>query len=180
MAGAAACLALLMFGIKRLGYHEFVEAGAVVGGSASRLRRSIRDGIHARDVAHVIALGESPEHLRAILADNAEVLGFVHLGFCRESAADGGRAELPPESARRAWKLDFPVAAPGCEGTDPWVLRAWCDPADPRHAPSPSRTARILAEAIRHWLEQGPPPIPAPAPTSSPASAVGSLRNAPA
>ncbi len=177
-AGAAACLALLIFGIKRLGYHEFVEAGAVVGGGVSRLRRSIRDGIHARDVAHVIALGESPEHLRAILADNAEVLGFVHLGFCRESAADGARADLPAESARRSWKLDFPVEAPGCEGTDPWVLRAWCDPQDPRHAPSPGRTARILAEAIRQWLERGPPPTPAPAPTASPTPAVGPLRNA--
>jgi UDP-GlcNAc:undecaprenyl-phosphate GlcNAc-1-phosphate transferase len=181
--GAAACLALLMFGIKRLGYHEFVEAGAVVTGGVSRLRRSIRDGIHARDVAQVIARAETVEHLRAILDDNAEVLGFLVLGFCRESSTACGRAELPAESVPRAWKLDFAIPGHGREAespdaADPWVLRAWCDPEDRAAAPSPSRTARVLADAIHQWLDRGPAPIPTPGDKTPPHATPAPLRNA--
>ena len=186
VAGAAACTALLMFGIKRLGYHEFVEAGVVVTSGVGRVRRSIRDQIHARDVAHVIALAESVEALRAILSDNAEELGFVDLAFCRESSPDGGRDGLPAARAARAWKVEFPVPGPGA---DPWVLRGWCDPADPAATHAPGRTLHTLAGAVGAWLARGlagaPEPSPAepasaePAPAGTvPAAAVASLQGA--
>lgn len=157
-AGGAACTAvLLLFGIKRLGYHEFVEAGAVVAGGASRLRRSIRDRIHARDVSHVLEQAESLEHLRAILTDNAEVMGMLDLVLCRCSASEGWRDSVPAAHAARALRVDFPVHTDGNEG-DPWVLRAWCDGNDPHALPEAVRTATILADAVRGWLVNGPPP----------------------
>jgi UDP-GlcNAc:undecaprenyl-phosphate/decaprenyl-phosphate GlcNAc-1-phosphate transferase len=161
--GGAACVGLLLFGIRRLGYHEFVEAGAVVTSGAARLRQSIRDGIHARDVAQVIARAESVEHLQAILSDNAGVMGFLELAFCREGAPESARASLSPEMAARAWKLDFPLVLEGEETADPYVLRAWCDPPRDGGVPGSGRAVRVLAEAIRAWLEAraaGPGPIP--------------------
>ena len=169
VAGGAACTALLLFGIKRLGYHEFVEAGAVVAGGASRLRTSIRDRIHARDVAQVVAQAESVEHLRAILTDNADVMGLLDLVFCRCSAADGSRRTLPARHAAAALKVDFPVADAD-DDADPWVLRAWCDGADPMALPGAVRTVHVLAEAVRDWLASGPRRAPA-RPPEAPARA---------
>lgn len=162
-AGAMCTAALLLFGIKRLGYHEFVEAGAVVAGGAARLRRSIRDRIHARDVSQVVAQAESMEHLRAILTDNAEVMGMLDLVLCRCSAAEGYRAGLPAGHVATAVRADFPVRADAADGSDPWVLRAWCDGADRHALPEAVRTMAILADSVREWLLTGPPrPVPRP------------------
>ncbi|HEX2205368.1 MAG TPA: MraY family glycosyltransferase [Longimicrobium sp.] len=155
IAGAGLCLALLLFGIRFLGYHEFVEAGAVVTSGVARLRSSIRDQIHARDVAHVIARAESVEHLRAILSDNAGVMGFLDLSFCRESEPAAPRATLPAAHAGSAWRLDCPVSA--AEDGDPWVLRVWSASAGRRGTTGSVRAVRVLAEAIHDWMERGPP-----------------------
>lgn len=162
VAGAAATAVMLMVGIKRLGYHEFVEAGAVVAGGASRLRRAIRDRIHARDVANVVMQAESIEHLRAILTDNADVMGMLDLVLCRSSAAEGERGSLGAAHAATALRVDFPVLDDGAGG-DPWVLRAWCDGGDPHAIPDAVRTVQVLADAVREWLVSGPPPRPRPA-----------------
>jgi UDP-GlcNAc:undecaprenyl-phosphate GlcNAc-1-phosphate transferase len=158
-AGAGCTAVVLLIGIKRLGYHEFVEAGAVVAGGAARLRRAIRDRIHARDVANVVAQAETVEHLRAILTDNAEVMGLLDLVFCRCSAAEGGRGSIGAAHAAAALRVDFPVQA-DADGGDPWVLRAWCNGADPHALPEAVRTVHILADAVQAWLVSGPPPRP--------------------
>jgi hypothetical protein len=129
----------------------------VVAGGAARLRRAIRDRIHARDVAHVVAQAETMEHLRAILTDNAQVMGMLDLVFCRCSAAEGGRGSIGAEHAAAALRVDFPVQA-DADGDDPWVLRAWCDGTDPHALPEAVRTVHILADAVRDWLVAGPPP----------------------
>ncbi|HET7231353.1 MAG TPA: MraY family glycosyltransferase [Longimicrobium sp.] len=156
LAGGVLCLAMLLFAIKRLGYHEFVEAGAVVASGPGRLRRAIRDRIHARDLTHVLAHAESIEHLRAILVDNAEVMGLLALSLCRSSSGEGLRDSLPREAAPAALKVDFPVPVDDDSGADPWVLRAWCDGADPHALPDAVRVVHVLAVAVREWMERGP------------------------
>ncbi|HYR07227.1 MAG TPA: MraY family glycosyltransferase [Longimicrobium sp.] len=157
LGGAAVTVALLLFAIKRLGYHEFVEAGSVVTSGMRRVRQSIRDQIHARDVAQVLSRAESMIHLQAILQDNAGALGLLYASVCRESSAEGARRELPAAVAARAWKLDWPV---GAGGGDPWVLRLWADAPDDLGMFTADRTARVLAAAVREWMA-GPPPPPA-------------------
>lgn len=161
---------LLLVGIKRLGYHEFVEAGAVVASGVARLRRSIRDRIHARDVAQVVAQAETVEHLRAILTDNAEVMGLLALTFCRCSDAVGGRGDLPAGHAHDALKVDFPVRTEDA-GADPWILRAWCDGTNPHALPDAVRTVHLLADAVRAWLLTGPTPRPGPSSHARPDAA---------
>jgi hypothetical protein len=97
------------------------------------------------------------EHLRAILTDNAEVMGLLDLVFCRCSAPEGFRESLDAAHAAAALRVDFPVQA-DVDGTDPWVLRAWCDGTDPHARPEAVRTVHILADAVRDWLAAGPPP----------------------
>jgi UDP-GlcNAc:undecaprenyl-phosphate GlcNAc-1-phosphate transferase len=161
LGGAAVTVALLLFAIKRLGYHEFVEAGSVVTSGMRRVRQSIRDQIHARDVAQVLARAETLVHLQAILQDNAAALGLLYASVCRESSTEGARSglELPAGVAARAWKLDWPVEA---DSADPWVLRLWADAPDDLGMLTADRTARVLAAAVREWMDGPPPPAPRP------------------
>ena len=153
--GAAASVALLLFAIKRLGYHEFVEAGAVVQSGIRRVRQSIRDQIHARDVAHVVARAESLAHVQAILQDNAAALGLVYASVCAESSPDGARAELPAPARHAAWKLECPIGEPGADAADPYVLRIWTEAPDDLRLLTADRTARVLAAAVREWMAAG-------------------------
>jgi UDP-GlcNAc:undecaprenyl-phosphate GlcNAc-1-phosphate transferase len=165
LAGAAVTVALLLFAIKRLGYHEFVEAGSVVTSGMRRVRQSIRDQIHARDVAQVLVRAESMVHLQAILHDNAAALGLLYATVCRESSPEGARSVLPADVAQRAWKLDWPVET---NGGDPCVLRLWADAPDDLGMLTADRTARVLAAAVREWMA-GPPVPPRPIPEPHPA-----------
>jgi UDP-GlcNAc:undecaprenyl-phosphate/decaprenyl-phosphate GlcNAc-1-phosphate transferase len=151
VAGAASSLALLLFAIKRLGYHEFVEAGMVVRSGMRRVRQSIRDQIHARDVAQVLARAESIESVQAILEDNAPALGLLFATVCRESSADGARASLPAASAGQAWKLECPVD-PAAADPDALILRVWTEAPDDLRLLTADRTARVLAAAVREWM----------------------------
>jgi UDP-GlcNAc:undecaprenyl-phosphate GlcNAc-1-phosphate transferase len=170
LGGAAVTVALLLFAIKRLGYHEFVEAGSVVTSGMRRVRQSIRDQIHARDVAQVLVRAETMVHLQAILQDNAAALGLLYATVCRESSPEGARSQLPADVAQRAWKLDWPVET---HSGDPCVLRLWADAPDDLGMLTADRTARVLAAAVREWMA-GPPvpprriPEPHPAPHGMP------------
>ncbi|HET6763481.1 MAG TPA: MraY family glycosyltransferase, partial [Longimicrobiaceae bacterium] len=163
-AGAMASMFLLMTGVKRLQYHEFAEAGFVVGSAMIRLRRVIRDQIHARDVAGIIRLAESREHLCAIVADNAEALGFLSLELCRVDDPDRAPAAFPSIPGRGPWRLEYPVhlhgAAEGAEN-GPWVLRLWCHQENGFRLMGTERAVLILADAIHDWSERGVRPLPA-------------------
>lgn len=167
LAGAAASTLLLLFAIKRLGYHEFVEAGMVVRSGVRRVRQSIRDQIHARDVAQVLARAESLLHVQAILQDNAPALGLLYATVCRESSGEGSRAELPAGAAPRAWKMECPVPGAGGAQADLLILRVWTEAPDDLRLLTADRTARVLAAAVGDWLASGDLPqrqLPAPVP----------------
>jgi UDP-GlcNAc:undecaprenyl-phosphate/decaprenyl-phosphate GlcNAc-1-phosphate transferase len=171
LAGAGASVALLLFAIKRLGYHEFVEAGAVVRSGMRRVRHSIRDQIHARDVAQVLARAESLVHVQAILQDNAPALGLLYATVCRESSAEGARADLPAASAAHAWKLECPIPVAASVEGDPLILRVWTEAPDDLRLLTADRTSRVLAAAVRDWLAGGHPhphAVPAPVPHAAP------------
>jgi UDP-GlcNAc:undecaprenyl-phosphate GlcNAc-1-phosphate transferase len=176
LAGAAASVALLLFAIKRLGYHEFVEAGLVVRSGVRRVRQSIRDQIHARDVAEVLVRAETLVHVQAILQDNAPALGLLYATVCRESSAEGARAELPAAAAAGAWKLECPIPIPGAADADPLILRVWTEAPDDLRLLTADRTARVLAQAVGQWLagDELPPrhrPSPVPQVSARPSGA---------
>jgi UDP-GlcNAc:undecaprenyl-phosphate/decaprenyl-phosphate GlcNAc-1-phosphate transferase len=156
-AGGGSMLIFLLYGLGRLQYHEFVEAGAVMAGGVSRARRIIRDQIHARDVSAVVALAKSIDELSAIIQDNATTFGFLHMEVCRESA-NGTRPLVVSEGkAMRALKLDYPVTPHDFEDGDDHVLRIWSNPRSRGETFSAERVARILAPVIEErMLEFGP------------------------
>lgn len=152
VAGGLLSLCLLAYGMYHLEYHEFAEAGAVLASGVLRIRRVIRDQIHARDVAQVIARAETLAELDAILDDNASNFGFLGMEICRE--ASGGRFRGPSSRGygRRSWKLDYPVASFEADDDDPFVLRIWSDPERGSRPFGAERVAGILAPVIEKWI----------------------------
>jgi UDP-GlcNAc:undecaprenyl-phosphate/decaprenyl-phosphate GlcNAc-1-phosphate transferase len=144
--GGAASLMLFAYGLKRLAYHEFSIAGAVLASGPLRMRRVIKDNIIARDLCDAIVRVESLSECNMLLHGSAEGFGFVQIKLCRESSntrPDVGRRET---DGAHLWKLDFPVG-PLCESGDPMVLRIWgtTDGFRPHGA---ERVARILAASL--------------------------------
>ena len=157
--GGGGILVLLLRGMRYLEYHEFAEAAVVLASSLPRLRRVIRDQIHARDIAHLIRNAGTRDQISSILDDNAASFNFLHMELCREMSRGRGRVALGNGQAAHAWKLDYPVTPHDAAEDDLYVLRIWCD-ADRSSRPfGAERVARIIAPVIEDWLDARHPAI---------------------
>ncbi|HEV2148461.1 MAG TPA: MraY family glycosyltransferase [Longimicrobiaceae bacterium] len=153
-AGAGVTLFLLVYGLRRLQYHEFVEAGSVLASGVFRARRVIRDQIHAQDVGQVVRHAKTLEEVNAILEDNATLFEFLHMEVCRERAHGSRPLVLFNGHAARAWKLDYPVTSHDFVESDDYVLRIWCNPRTGSRPYGAERVAQILAPMVEEWMER--------------------------
>jgi UDP-GlcNAc:undecaprenyl-phosphate GlcNAc-1-phosphate transferase len=151
-AGAGVTLFLLVYGLRRLQYHEFVEAGAVLASGLARVRRTIRDRIYAQDLGQVVWSAGTFDEVNAVLEDNASTFGFLHMEVCRESATGSRPLVLFDGHAARAWKLDYPVTWHDFVESDDYVLRIWCNPRAGARPYGAERVAQILAPVIEEWM----------------------------
>src|SRR5690606_30741146 len=85
-AGGTVIVFALVYGLRRLQYHEFMEAGSVLITGFARIRRVIRDQINAQDLAQLIRHSQTMEELVALLEDSASTFGFLHMEVCKENA----------------------------------------------------------------------------------------------
>jgi hypothetical protein len=76
---AAIVLYFIVFGVRRLDYHEFLEAGAIIASALPRARTAIRDTIHARDVAAAISRAANLREVNEILGTNAALFRFASM-----------------------------------------------------------------------------------------------------
>jgi UDP-GlcNAc:undecaprenyl-phosphate GlcNAc-1-phosphate transferase len=143
--------ALFLFGTRHLAYHEFTEAGAVLGSGVLRVRRVIRDQIHAQDVAQLIRQAQTLDDMTAVLDANVSRFGFLGMEVCREMSRGRHIALLNGDTAQ-AWKLDFPVTPRRAADDDPYVLRIWCGAGDSCRPYGAERVVRILAPTIESWF----------------------------
>lgn len=156
-AAGGVALALVVYGLRRLQYHEFVEAAGVLASGMGRVKRAIRDQIYAQDVGEVVRQAESLEQVNAVLEDNAATFGFLHIEVCRDGGGGPRPLVLFNGHAARAWKLDYPVTSHDFVEGDDYVLRIWCNPRDGSRPYGAERVAQILAPTIEGWmLERGP------------------------
>ena len=151
-AGGGVMLFLLLYGLHRLQYHEFVEAGAVLASGFLGTRRVIRDQIYAQDLAQVIRQSETVDEIAAILEDNASTFGFIHMEMSRETAPGSRPLVLFNGHAARAWKLDYPVTPHDFVDGEDYVLRIWCNPQVGSRVYGAERVARVLAPVIEDWI----------------------------
>lgn len=149
-AGGTVSLVLFALGLKRLAYHEFSIAGAVLATAPLRVRRVIKDNIIARDLSEAMSRVESLSECNMLLHGSAEGFGFLQIKLCRESA--NGRPDVARREtdSARLWKLDYPIGA-RTANDDPMVLRIWgtTEGFRPHGA---ERVARILARSLANLV----------------------------
>jgi UDP-GlcNAc:undecaprenyl-phosphate GlcNAc-1-phosphate transferase len=154
LAGGAVSLLLLIYGIHRLNYPEFVESGIALAVGLRRLRRIIHDQIYAREIAQLIPELETLQDINAILENRAAEFGFRGMRVGRASALAADENANANGHAGRGWKLDCPVLSGGSEEDDPYVLRICCGSPSGRGARphGAERVARIVAPVVEAWL----------------------------
>jgi UDP-GlcNAc:undecaprenyl-phosphate GlcNAc-1-phosphate transferase len=152
VAGGGGMLVLLFFGMRRLRYHEFVEAGMVLTTALGQARRVIRGRIYAQDVAEMIRRAESREQLVGILEGNASTFDYLRMELCVDGATGPWPLVLANGRATRAWKIDFPVTPHDFAGGEEHILRIWCNPRAEFGPQGAERVGHVLAPAIEEWL----------------------------
>ena len=167
VAGSAILLFIMVYGVRWLEYHEFLEAGASFTSAARQARWVIQDKINARDLVSLIRKAESFEKLSSIVEEAAPTFRFSHMEL-RHGAL--GR-HLPPHIAgelhtARFCKLEYPISPGVSKPNDFVTLNIWCTTEALRRPVGAERVARIIGPAISGWLEVGR--LPVPATTSTP------------
>ena len=152
-AGAAILVLILVYGLRWLQYHEFLEAGASFTSAARSARTNIRDKIYARDVATLLRTAESFEHLDTILEDHAPSFRFVHVELQGRSETRQFVEPIPVQvHGLPTWKLEYPIARPDSKLTHPIMLSIWCAIGGKGTPAGAERVAEILAPAISDWF----------------------------
>ena len=169
-AGGAILLFIMVYGVRWLEYHEFLEASASFTSAARQARWVIQDKINARDVAMLIRRADSFEKLTEIVEDSGPLFRFSHMVLRHGSLP----RHLPPHIAgelhtARFCKLEYPIPQPVAKPNDFVTLNIWCTTETLRRPVGAERVARILGPAISRWLEVGR--LPVPTTTSTPAIA---------
>jgi hypothetical protein len=160
-AGAAILLFIMVYGVRWLEYHEFLEAGASVTSAARQARWVIQDKINARDLVTAIRKADSFEKLSAIIEEAAPTFRFSHMELRNGALA----RHLPPHIAgelhtARFCKLEYPIAQRVAKPNDFVTLNIWCTTETLKRPVGAERVARIIGPAISSWLEVARLPVP--------------------
>jgi UDP-GlcNAc:undecaprenyl-phosphate GlcNAc-1-phosphate transferase len=155
LAGGVLTLGLIVAATRCLDYHEFTAVQAAVAKGPIKLRKILRDRIHAQDLARVIAVATTLKEVNAVLHDGADLFHFGHVEVCRLRSQDSiGGAHARWNMS--AWKIDYPVGPYDPETGDWYVLRIWCHMADGFRPYGAERVAGILGPVIESWLSEHP------------------------
>jgi UDP-GlcNAc:undecaprenyl-phosphate GlcNAc-1-phosphate transferase len=149
LTGGLISAGIFMYGIRQLDYNEFVEAGAALASGIVRVRRVIRDQIHARELTSVIEEADSLRHINAILSASTPGFGFLGVEIERESSLSLRRIN---GKVSGLWKLDYMLASANPTDGEPYVLRIWCSSAEGSRPFGAERLAHILVPCLETWL----------------------------
>ncbi|MBK5188203.1 MAG: undecaprenyl/decaprenyl-phosphate alpha-N-acetylglucosaminyl 1-phosphate transferase [Gemmatimonadaceae bacterium] len=149
LTGGIISAGIFMYGIRQLDYNEFVEAGAALASGIVRVRRVIRDQIHARELTPVIEGADSLRHINAILSASTPGFGFLGVEVERESSLSLRRIN---GQVSGLWKLDYMLASANPADGEPYVLRIWCSSGEGSRPFGAERLAHILVPCLEKWL----------------------------
>ena len=158
--GGVLATLIVLYGLRRLDYIEFVEAGMSIVRRGGGVLKAIRDQIHARETVALFSAVESLEELNVLLASRSQRFGFVLMEVNRLESL---RAEPVFADVPRLLKLDCTLTSRRGATEDSVVLRIWSslDYRNPVHGVE--RVARIMAPSIERWFAECDAAIPYPA-----------------
>ena len=151
LTGGVVATVLILYGLRRLEYVEFVEAALSIARRGGGVRKAIRDQIHARETVALFAAAKNLSDLNRLLAERASRFGFVRMEVNREDAPRiaATYADLP-----RLLKLECTLNDPRGAFRDELVLRIWLamDSGKPVHGAE--RVATIMLPSIERWIHE--------------------------
>jgi UDP-GlcNAc:undecaprenyl-phosphate/decaprenyl-phosphate GlcNAc-1-phosphate transferase len=159
--GVGALLLVFAYGLRRLEYHEFVEASASLASGMRKARVAIQDRILARDVARLIQGVGSVEQINDIVRSHAMSFRFVDIQVLQNRGTATASVHAPDHIGSATWLLEYPIPVPRAATTTSratqteTVLAIWSAVTPVGRPTNPERVARILAPAISFALESG-------------------------
>jgi UDP-GlcNAc:undecaprenyl-phosphate GlcNAc-1-phosphate transferase len=147
--GVATLLAVFVYGVRWLEYHEFLEAGASLASGVRKARGAIQDRILARDVARLIRSARSLEQVNDIVRSYAVSFRFIDIQILRDTSTASVRA--PDHIGSATWLLEYPIpaaASAAIRASSDAVLAIWSAVTPVGRPTNPERVAQILAPAI--------------------------------
>jgi UDP-GlcNAc:undecaprenyl-phosphate GlcNAc-1-phosphate transferase len=179
-AGVAILLFIMVYGVRRLEYHEFIEASASVKSAARQARTVIQDKINARDIAMEIRKADSFEKLAEIIEESAPIFRFSHMELRHGALARHLPSHIAGElHTARFCKFEYPIAHQDAKPNDFVTLNIWCTTELMRPIGA-ERVARIIGPAISGWLAVSRAPISPATPVVATATATASSTVVPA
>jgi UDP-GlcNAc:undecaprenyl-phosphate GlcNAc-1-phosphate transferase len=153
-AGAAMLMFIMLYGVRRLNYHEFVVAQASVVSVLRNARTVVQDKINARDIAAWIGAASTIGEVEAIVANSASIFRFAHIAVTYEWSPPHVSASFAADQSRRIdfWTLQYPIAHEDSPVSVPLFLSISCSTGAARRPAGAERVAQILAPAIATWI----------------------------
>ena len=148
---------IMVYGVRRLDYHEFVLTQASVASVTRNARTVIQDKINARDVTTVIRSAASLSEIQVIIEGNAADIQLSLTWSLRQSfvrtAAEGHHRTV---ANGEALEVAIPIAQSERAGSDALFLNICSSTTRSRHPAGAERVAQILAPAIGSWVATRP------------------------
>jgi UDP-GlcNAc:undecaprenyl-phosphate/decaprenyl-phosphate GlcNAc-1-phosphate transferase len=159
LGGAVLLFTIFVYGVRWLGYHEFMEFGSSVASVLLNARQHVQNKIVAGDIAASLSKAGSLDEVKAILTGCAEDLGFLEVSL--EPAAGhfvGPTFRQISPLADRPFRIDCPIAWEHADGqVQEAVLRFWFErPTGFRHMGT-ERIISRLAPAVQLWMRANTP-----------------------
>jgi len=150
------------YGLRWLGYHEFVEFGASVTSLLLSARGHVRGRIRAHEIAAKFNRARNLDEINTMLEDGANDLGLAEVTVLPGATNFHGPAarQISPPS-ERLFRVDYPIAYEEDGRMREVVLRVWCERPSQHRYTGAERIATRLAASLEAWLAQNPRAIPA-------------------
>lgn len=155
LGGGVVLFAVAAYGVRFLGYVEFLEVGASIASVVRNARLVVNEKLRAADTAQRIRKAETLDEVRTILGELVEETRLLDVELL--SPEDGERRMAPPNQqlsppSALPVRLEYPFLWHSAEGTRIMVMRLWCARPVAGAHPIAERMGSRIGPALDEWF----------------------------
>ena len=154
LAGAVGLFGIVVWGIRWLGYNEFIEASASVASVVRQARRVVNEKVSASEIAERIPQAKSIAEVRdllKLLVGNTRVLDIEIAPLDESPSRFVGAPQQVNTANGLPMRLEYPLDSTGDGGGD-LVLRIWSVRPNQANHPAAERLAGRIGPVLDEWL----------------------------
>jgi UDP-GlcNAc:undecaprenyl-phosphate GlcNAc-1-phosphate transferase len=157
LAAGVLLFAVVVYGVRWLGYAEFIEVGASMASVLRNARLVVNEKLRAAEVAALIrqaqSLDEVRTHLAALVADT-RVLDMELVALEHGERRHGPPSQQLSHHDALPVRLDYPFVWATEQGERQLLLRVWCTRPHAGAHPVAERVANRVAPALDAWFRE--------------------------